>query len=1216
MLTRIAKDRRRGAPATICAAVVVALCLAIALTASAVMLPKPQGANAEAASSGAGYQGLLVGSGSSGAQITQLDVSSGSQQSISPSEFDSLTAVAFAPGSNTAYIAARGSDNDAYTELIPVTVSDSGPVEGTPIPIPNADYPGGAPQVSPHPSAIAVAPDEQTAYVVDEFNGVVFPVEDLGSGTPTVGAAISGFYSPTSAAVSADGSTVYVLDDNGVNLIDAPTGAITSTIPIPTGTPASMALSPDGKTAYVTSFTSGAGGSEKLYAIKLSSETASLVATLAFSGSDGAQAIAITPDGETAYVEGAPALDSSDQTAAQVAPVDLRTDTVGTTIDLGAATTGEAYGISITPDGRTVFATESCTSSSGGICQNAGSAYPIATATDTAGAPISVMGTPLAAAITPDQPPVPSFTVTPENPGSATQFDASASTVAYGTITNYAWNFGDGSPVENTTEPTVSHAYASGGYYTATLTETDSAGSTAETTRTVTIASPPVPTFGASASAIAFGLQQVGSISAAQSVTITNTGDAALTVSSVSIGGAQPGAFAIAADGCAGQMLAGGASCSVAVDFSPAGAGAASAALEFSDDAHGAPQSVALSGTGATASATTTTPPGTLSAPATPSNGTGTLYGLAGPTGVAVTLYRASSSVPVYEGAEEHVFAYSGASHVESYGPVGEYEISGISPGTYKVEGFSFATGAVNSISEVTISANQVTRDDVELSHGSGFTGGLSVATGFGSEGPLPMAIVGIPFQLSVPLKVTSEAANTIVNERYTLSFGPQTTIAGEASTATYDVLVYYNAKGTPLFISGHEARAPAPTSTYGSWNLSQASAGLTTAQPLAAAADAASRGGDPGPDVFNGEMTPLVADGGTMNVNVGIDMSYFPPPNETREAHGEQEDEYAEDCPAGTHPEKHTTGESLDPEEQAQQQTTIDELSEQLTYVKDTLRENEGSAPDQPPHEADGEEGSGAFPAPEREPLSEEEQVELEQTQSRLEMTLSELKLVRTFFECVPDPDAQPSGSIYVDPSGKVTSSRGVPIANAKVTLLRSTTAKGKFTPPAKGSTLMSPSNRRNPDFTDPLGLFGWDVEPGYYKVSASARGCYASHDKKHATVSTKVFEVPPPVTQIRLELTCPRLKRAAAKIRLSTKKNSQTVTVKVSGRRHGPAYGMVTVKLGGRRLATLPLEDAEALVLVRGNGKLMVSYSGDGHYAPATGHLDIDRAKRRGEG
>jgi PKD repeat protein len=78
-------------------------------------------------------------------------------------------------------------------------------------------------------------------------------------------------------------------------------------------------------------------------------------------------------------------------------------------------------------------------------------------------------------AITPDQAPIASFTVTTGTAGSASAFDASASTVAYGTITSYAWNFGDGNGATTST-PTTTHVYAAAGSYTATVTETDSAG--------------------------------------------------------------------------------------------------------------------------------------------------------------------------------------------------------------------------------------------------------------------------------------------------------------------------------------------------------------------------------------------------------------------------------------------------------------------------------------------------------------------------------------------------------------------------------------------------------------------------------------------------------------------------------------------------------------------------------------------------------------------
>jgi PKD repeat protein len=101
---------------------------------------------------------------------------------------------------------------------------------------------------------------------------------------------------------------------------------------------------------------------------------------------------------------------------------------------------------------------------------------PIDLATRTPGPTISVGSNPDALAITPDQAPVAKIAVTPRVAGQPTSFDASASTVRFGTITSYAWSFGDGSPTLTTTTPTVTHVYAAPGSYTATVTETDSAG--------------------------------------------------------------------------------------------------------------------------------------------------------------------------------------------------------------------------------------------------------------------------------------------------------------------------------------------------------------------------------------------------------------------------------------------------------------------------------------------------------------------------------------------------------------------------------------------------------------------------------------------------------------------------------------------------------------------------------------------------------------------
>ncbi len=68
-----------------------------------------------------------------------------------------------------------------------------------------------------------------------------------------------------------------------------------------------------------------------------------------------------------------------------------------------------------------------------------------------------------------------SFTVTPAAPGSASSFNADVSSVKFGRITSYVWNFGDGSTAE-TSSPATTHVYAGAGHFKVTLTETDSTG--------------------------------------------------------------------------------------------------------------------------------------------------------------------------------------------------------------------------------------------------------------------------------------------------------------------------------------------------------------------------------------------------------------------------------------------------------------------------------------------------------------------------------------------------------------------------------------------------------------------------------------------------------------------------------------------------------------------------------------------------------------------
>ena len=104
-------------------------------------------------------------------------------------------------------------------------------------------------------------------------------------------------------------------------------------------------------------------------------------------------------------------------------------------------------------------------------------------------------------------PPVASFTASPSTTtiGSPIAFSAAASSDPGGSITNYAWNFGNGTTGNGVS---VSKSYAAAGVYTVTLTVTDNGGLTASTTRTVTIAAanqPPVANFTATPSPTTVG---------------------------------------------------------------------------------------------------------------------------------------------------------------------------------------------------------------------------------------------------------------------------------------------------------------------------------------------------------------------------------------------------------------------------------------------------------------------------------------------------------------------------------------------------------------------------------------------------------------------------------------------------------------------------------------------------------------------------------------
>jgi YVTN family beta-propeller protein len=180
----------------------------------------------------------------------------------------------------------------------------------------------------------------------------------------------------------AAGPTAYVASSNPLTQevvpIDLATDTRGTAIPI---SAEAIAITPDGSTAYVL------GGNNTVTPIDLATNTPGNPIPVGSVGNNESDAIAITPDGRTAYVTNE-AINNGNST---VTPIDLATNTPETSIPVG----GLPDAIAITPDGETAYI-------AGSVLNASGSVTPIDLATGTAGTPISTGNVPRAVAITPD----------------------------------------------------------------------------------------------------------------------------------------------------------------------------------------------------------------------------------------------------------------------------------------------------------------------------------------------------------------------------------------------------------------------------------------------------------------------------------------------------------------------------------------------------------------------------------------------------------------------------------------------------------------------------------------------------------------------------------------------------------------------------------------------------------------------------------------------
>lgn len=386
----------------------------------------------------------------------------------------SQTAVAEA---RFAYVANAGFGN------VSVINTETNQVVGEPIPADDGSW------------AIALTPDGKFAFVANYSASDVSVINTATN--QVVGEPIkvsNPVFRATGVAISPDGKTAYVTSEGGfdpgeVTSIDVATKQVVGQpLKLEHGA-GDIAITPDGTRAYVSS----EGESGTLWMVHPGDSSFARQINV---GAGHVGDIAVTPDGEHVLV--------TDPESHGVSVIDANSlEVVDPLIDVGTS----PGGLAISPDGRYAyvvrgasisvidilanyqvvgeiplgeFATNLTFSPDGERAYvtggNPGWVDVIDTKTrQVIGEPIEVGAQPEGIAVVPDQSPTASFSSSVPRLGVPMDFDALGSTDPDGQIARYDWSFGDGQTALNG-GPTPSHTYNAPGTYPVTLTITDNEG--------------------------------------------------------------------------------------------------------------------------------------------------------------------------------------------------------------------------------------------------------------------------------------------------------------------------------------------------------------------------------------------------------------------------------------------------------------------------------------------------------------------------------------------------------------------------------------------------------------------------------------------------------------------------------------------------------------------------------------------------------------------
>ena len=513
-------------------------------------------------------------------------------------------AVAVNPVTNTIYVVNNGSSN--------ITAIDGATNSTTIITDPNAT----------NPQALAVNPVTNTIYAANNGSSNVTVINGAAAAVvATVGAGTT----PSAVAVNPVTDKIYVANSGGgtVTVIDGPTATVSATVGVGTN-PLALAVNLVTNKIYVAN-----NGSANVTVIDGATDTA--IATVA--AGTNPVAVDVNPITNFAYVANA---------GGGITVIDGTTYTVTTTITDTSGITPNA--VAVDPVTNHVYvANEGNADNSGNITvidgttntftnvMNGNAIMPVAVAVNpltgtayvanassnnlTAIAPELVQAIPILTTITPlinnqTNLLVTNFNFTATNNLTTAPIDNLLFQVDtwqgpwLAALNQVGSNFTGSSP---TLQPGfhILYAYSTDGEE-ATSTETGRQSSPLIGNISVYGFLVAAPEAGFSPSTVPFGQQAVGTLSTAQTVTLTNSGSAPLNIASIAFSGTNPNDFQ-ETDNCA-SPLAGPGTCTINITFTPSLLTSESATLTVTDDSgdlSGSQQVVDLTGTGIQATTTT-----------------------------------------------------------------------------------------------------------------------------------------------------------------------------------------------------------------------------------------------------------------------------------------------------------------------------------------------------------------------------------------------------------------------------------------------------------------------------------------------------------------------------------------------------------------------------------------------------------------------------------